>query len=199
MDAPELGHDPAGIEHQAGLHVESARAEGPAVFDAKRHPLDRALRPDRIEVAQHQGRPTFGWAGESAEDVVATLRVGDDLDRGAEDAQAVRQDGPQGIEGRLVAAGRLVVRPSSESRSPMSCSINDSRLARISCTFIGPCDLLHDLIVIVRSVRASMRSSTGSTPRPGPSNTRIAPSCRQDRRLDDVLGIILVRAGDIAG
>ena len=46
---------------------------------------------------------------------------------------------------------------------------------------------------------ASIRSTTGSTPSPGRVEHRDGPVVRQDRRLDDVLAIILVRAGDVAG
>ena len=37
----------------AGLHVEHAGAVGTAVLDAEGHALQRAHRPDRVEVAEH--------------------------------------------------------------------------------------------------------------------------------------------------
>ena len=51
----------------------------------------------------------------------------------------------------------------------------------------------------MRRVWRAIDSSTGSTPRPGRSGTAIAPLSGQDRRLDDVLAIVLVRARDVAG
>ena len=77
-------------DRQAGLHVEDARPECPAVLlDAERHRLERPARPDRVEVAEDQGRPRAGRSREPGQDVVAAAVVRDDLDRTAADRDSL--------------------------------------------------------------------------------------------------------------
>ena len=113
----ELVHDRE-EDDQAGLHVEDARAEGADRFvEAERHPLERALGPDGVEVAQDQSRAASLGPG-SGRACGRPLGVGDDLD-GTRPAiaQAVRQECCQCVERRLVAAGRLVSRPGLQGLS----------------------------------------------------------------------------------
>ena len=168
----ELLHDRE-EDDEAGLHVEDARAVGSAVLvEAERHSFERSERPDCVEVAQHQSRPLLGWPGKAADQVVATVRVGDDLDGSAHVTQPARQERCQRVEGRLVAAGRLEAHQLRQAADHLVLRCFQSELG---CFAVIPRDLLHAESKSSRIVRARIRSSIGSTPRPGLLETAIAP------------------------
>ena len=95
-------------QHEAGLHVEDAGTIAPAVLDAKRMRLQAAHCPHGVIVAKHQRLRLAGLRAKAGAHMVAALLHGDDIDLCARRGEPFRQPGGEGIQPRLVAAGRLV-------------------------------------------------------------------------------------------
>ena len=109
----------------------------------------------------------------SAQNVIAPIGVGNDLDRGPQ----VQSIAPPAAFPTASSAALSRLGDSSRTNSPrsstISCWLNKGATPNdVDQTIL----YYHNLIEISRSVRARIRSSTGSTPSPGPSNTLIAPS-----------------------
>ena len=71
----------------------------------QRHPLERADRPDRVEVAEQQHRAPR--AGDASPKVVAALRLRQHLDVRADLPKHSGEHGAAAIDRRLVRAGGL--------------------------------------------------------------------------------------------
>ena len=72
---------------------------------AERHPFQRPPRPDRIEMAEHQGRPQIARVEQIGPRRGRRRRVGNDLDRGPDLTQSIRQQRSQSVERRLSRLG----------------------------------------------------------------------------------------------
>ena len=185
---------------QAGLHVEDARAECAAVSSTR----------NGIRSSVPSGQTVSKWpstrAGRRAAGPGESSR-GRGRPRGVADRSRPRcrqrrnrsaRSPRQRVERRPCRGWATRARPAPRAVASITSCVRTETCSSRSLS--ASCDLLHACqSKASRSVRASIRSSIGSTPRPGPSNTAIAPRCGQDRRLDDVLGVVLVRAGDVAG
>ena len=148
-------------------------------------------------MGEDQGGAVFLRPRKPPEDVVAPARVGDDLCGAAQFAQTPGQQFCQCVQCGLVMAGRLVLDQAlqlGDHRRPPGPQVIQNRMimhnrivSRLGVQRRGAKRVRPDLVLHRLDTRAGRIGHGNRTPN------------SQDRRIDDIAAIVLVRARDIAG